>query len=93
MALLDETSIERELAALPGWRREPGPPDRIARLYAFAGFPAAIAFVNRVAALAEEADHHPDIHVSYDKVRLVLWSHDSGGLTARDFRLARRIDS
>jgi 4a-hydroxytetrahydrobiopterin dehydratase len=93
MALLDEAAIGRELAALPGWRRETGPPDRIERQYAFSGFAAAIAFVNRVAALADEADHHPDIHVSYDKVRLVLWSHDSSGLTARDFRLARRIDT
>lgn len=90
MPLLDDSSVDRELAALPGWQREGA---RITRLYTLASFADAIAFVNRVAALAEAADHHPDIQVAYDKVRLTLWSHDSGGLTERDFRLARRIDA
>lgn len=89
MPLLDDSTVDRELAALPGWQRDGV---RITRLYTFASFADAIAFVNRVAMLAEAADHHPDIHVAYDKVRLTLWSHDSGGLTERDFRLARRID-
>jgi 4a-hydroxytetrahydrobiopterin dehydratase len=50
-----------------------------------------MAFVNRVAALAEAADHHPDIDIRYSRVTLVLSSHDAGGLTARDFALAERI--
>lgn len=90
MPLLDDATVDRELAALPGWQPDGA---RITRLYTFASFADAIAFVNRVAALAEAADHHPDIQVAYDKVRLTLWSHDSGGLTERDFRLARRIDA
>jgi 4a-hydroxytetrahydrobiopterin dehydratase len=49
--------------------------------------------VNRVAALAEAADHHPDILVSYTRVTLTLSTHDAGGLTARDFALARQIDA
>ena len=49
-------------------------------------------FVGRVATLAEEANHHPDFLIEYDRVTLTLTSHDSGGLTERDFRLARKID-
>ena len=51
-----------------------------------------MAFVNRVAAFAEEADHHPDILIQYSRVRLTLTTHDAGGLTEGDFALARRID-
>ena len=49
-------------------------------------------FVNRVGRLAEAANHHPDILITYDKVRLGLTTHDEGGLTEKDFRLARRIN-
>jgi 4a-hydroxytetrahydrobiopterin dehydratase len=52
-----------------------------------------MAFANRVAALAEEANHHPDILIEYDTVTLTLSSHDVGGLTERDFRLAARIQA
>jgi 4a-hydroxytetrahydrobiopterin dehydratase len=52
-----------------------------------------VAFVNRVARLAEEADHHPDVDIRYDKVRLGLSTHSAGGLTSRDFDLAGRIDA
>ena len=60
---------------------------------AFESFPAAISFVNRVADLAEKADHHPDIDIRYDRVRLRLSTHSEGGLTRRDFDLAAQIDS
>jgi 4a-hydroxytetrahydrobiopterin dehydratase len=52
-----------------------------------------MAFVNRVAELANAADHHPDILIRYDHVVLTLSSHDSGGLTERDFKLAAAIDA
>ena len=52
-----------------------------------------MAFVNRVAELANAADHHPDILINYDRVTLTLSSHDSGGLTERDFKLAAAIDA
>lgn len=90
MPRLDEAEVREHLEKLPGWERAG---DAIRREYAFAGFPAAIAFVNRVAELAEAANHHPDIDVRYDHVVLTLTSHDSGGLTERDFGLAARIDA
>lgn len=62
------------------------------REFTFGDFPQAIQFVNRVAALAQEADHHPDIMVSYNTVRLTLSTHKAGGLTVRDFDLARKIN-
>ena len=55
-------------------------------------FPAAIAFVNQVANLAEEAGHHPDIDIRYNRVRLALVSHDAGGLTTKDFAVAAGAD-
>jgi 4a-hydroxytetrahydrobiopterin dehydratase len=87
--LTDDQARERA-AALDGWELAGG---AIRRRYELADFKSAMAFVNRVAALAEEADHHPDILIEYDKVTLTLTSHDSGGLTERDFRLARKIDA
>jgi 4a-hydroxytetrahydrobiopterin dehydratase len=68
--------------------------DAIVREYKLADFAKAIAFVNRVAALAEEANHHPDILLhGWNKVRLELSTHSAGGLTDSDFALARQIDT
>jgi 4a-hydroxytetrahydrobiopterin dehydratase len=64
----------------------------ISRHFHFADFADAMRFVNRVARLAEAANHHPDIAVSYNKVRLALTTHDAGGLTMRDFKLASKIN-
>jgi 4a-hydroxytetrahydrobiopterin dehydratase len=89
-APLAETEVVRRMADVPGWTREgPG----IRRAYSFDSFAAAMAFANRVAGLAEAADHHPDLLIQYRTVTLTLWSHDAGGLTERDFRLARQIDA
>jgi 4a-hydroxytetrahydrobiopterin dehydratase len=85
---LSEEAIAAALASLSGWERVG---DVICRQFKFADFKAAMAFANRVAALAEEANHHPDILIEYDTVTLTLSSHDAGGLTERDFRLAARI--
>ena len=89
MTLLTEHEIEVQLAAAD-WSRDG---TAIARELTFADFAAAIAFVNRVAALAETAGHHPDILVhGWNKVRLELCTHSAGGLTAADFALAAQID-
>jgi len=64
----------------------------ISRRFHFGGFLEAIRFVNKVARAAEAANHHPDIVINYDKVRLALTTHDEGGLTMKDFRLARKIN-
>ena len=72
------------------WRREG---DAIVRDLQFADFAEAMAYVNRVAELAEQANHHPDILVhGWNKVRLTLTTHSEGGLTDNDFEMARRID-
>ncbi|RMG68562.1 MAG: 4a-hydroxytetrahydrobiopterin dehydratase [Calditrichaeota bacterium] len=86
---LSETQIATELANTPGWRLEAG---QLTRQFAFADFKQAMEFVNRVADLAEAMDHHPDILVSYNRVRLSLITHSAGGLTGKDFELARKIN-
>jgi 4a-hydroxytetrahydrobiopterin dehydratase len=89
VTLLSDPEIEDALAA-GEWRRE-GP--LIAREWKFEDFGQAIAFVNRVAEVAETANHHPDIHLhGWNKVRLELSTHSEGGLTRADFDMAARID-
>jgi 4a-hydroxytetrahydrobiopterin dehydratase len=89
MALLSEEQIRERLKQLPGWERAGG---QIRKTYPFASFAEGMAFANRVAEAAEALDHHPDVLIQYRQVTLTLTSHDAGGLTERDFRLARRID-
>jgi 4a-hydroxytetrahydrobiopterin dehydratase len=86
---LSEDEIRIRLASIPEWRRDG---DEMRRTFGFGSFAAAVAFVTRVAALAESADHHPDIDIRYDKVTLALSTHSAGGLTARDMDMATRID-
>ncbi|HYB67607.1 MAG TPA: 4a-hydroxytetrahydrobiopterin dehydratase, partial [Candidatus Acidoferrales bacterium] len=64
----------------------------ISRTFVFADFVQAMRFVNRVARLAEAANHHPDVTINYNRVKLALTTHDEGGLTMKDFRLAGRIN-
>jgi 4a-hydroxytetrahydrobiopterin dehydratase len=85
---LSDAEVTRELGTVPGWNRDG---NAITRTWRFADFKTAMFFVNGVAALAERAEHHPDMAVHYNEVTLRLWSHDAGGLTRRDFELARRI--
>ena len=87
---LSESDIVGELRALDGWAREG---HWIRKEFRFENFAAAVSFVNRVAEAAEAMDHHPDIDIRYDKVRLLTSTHSEGGLTALDFELARRIDA
>jgi 4a-hydroxytetrahydrobiopterin dehydratase len=90
MALLSDDDVRARLSTISGWEREG---NEIRKTYAFDSFKAAMAFANRVAEIADAADHHPDILVQYRKVTLTLTSHDAGGLTERDFRLAGKIDA
>jgi 4a-hydroxytetrahydrobiopterin dehydratase len=89
MAKLSDDEVRAALEALPEWRREG---DEIVRVYELPTFPAAIAFVVKIADLAEAANHHPDLDIRYTKVRVALTSHDTGGLTKRDVNLAKQID-
>ena len=88
--LLDDDDITQRLSD-SAWRRDG---DEIVRNWQFQDFTAAIAFVNRVADAAEEANHHPDILVhGWNKVKLSLTNHSAGGLTEADFAMASRIDA
>jgi 4a-hydroxytetrahydrobiopterin dehydratase len=90
MSLLGDSDIQQRLAGIVDWRTGQG---EIVRDFAFADFAAAIAFVGRVAEVAEAANHHPDILVhGWNKVRLTLSTHSQGGLTDADFQLAAQID-
>ncbi|RMH15246.1 MAG: 4a-hydroxytetrahydrobiopterin dehydratase [Gemmatimonadetes bacterium] len=86
---LNDESIESWLTRREGWSRDG---DRLVKEYRFDSFRDSIVFVNRVATIADELDHHPDIDVRYDRVSLSLSSHDAGGITDRDLKLAERID-
>lgn len=86
---LPRHEIEGWVAAHPKWQyREGG----IRKKYTFPSFRSAIVFVNRVATIADEHGHHPDINVRYNVISLVLSTHDAGGVTEKDIRLAERID-
>jgi len=90
MPLLSDDEVSTALEG-GAWRREG---DAIVRDWRFADFAAAIAFVERVAELAEDANHHPDILVhGWNKVRLTLSTHSEGGITSADLALAERLDT
>jgi 4a-hydroxytetrahydrobiopterin dehydratase len=89
MPLLQKRDVDARLEQLAGWKRHG---DEIRKKYEFAGFAEAMAFVNRVASLAEAADHHPDIEIKYNRVKLALSTHSEGGITEKDMALAGEID-
>jgi 4a-hydroxytetrahydrobiopterin dehydratase len=89
MPKLDAAQIVLAGATVPNWSRQG---DAISRTFQFKDFPAALKFVNAVAGLAEQAWHHPDIDIRWNKVTLALTTHDAGGLTQKDFDLARQFD-
>jgi 4a-hydroxytetrahydrobiopterin dehydratase len=86
---LGDAEISKRLAALPGWVRTG---DAITRTFKFKGFPDAVAFVGRLVAPAEAMDHHPNVDIRYNRVVVMLSTHDAGGITAYDFDLAAQID-
>ncbi len=87
--LLDDDEITAALGDLPGWERED---DELVRTADLPSFPAAIAVVDRVAAIAEERDHHPDIDIRWRTLTFRCGTHSSGGITALDVSLAEEID-
>lgn len=89
MEKLTETQIAEELATIPTWQLKK---TAIARQFQFKDFPGSIQFVNQVAEAAEAAWHHPDIDIRWNRVCLVLTTHDQGGLTMKDFNLARSFE-
>ena len=90
MGKLGTGQIKTALAEAPGWTKKGS---LITRTYEFADFTEALKFVNKVGELAEQAQHHPDIDIRWNKVTLALSTHDEGGLTPKDFDLAKKIDA
>jgi len=87
--VLSEAEVKQALHALPGWKQNG---KAIERAFQFQNFVKAMEFVNQIAEAAEAINHHPDILISYNKVTLALVSHDSGGVTQRDIKMAGRIN-
>jgi 4a-hydroxytetrahydrobiopterin dehydratase len=89
--LLDEPLLTELLGRLDGWQRDGG---AITKTFTLKGFKAAMAFANRVAEAATGADHHPDIHIErYKRVRIVLTTHITHGISRADIDLATAIDA
>ncbi|KAA6459119.1 4a-hydroxytetrahydrobiopterin dehydratase [Acidobacteria bacterium AB60] len=86
---LSESEIATQQRSLESWQVDQG---ELVRTFSFSDFRGALAFVNQVGELSEAIGHHPDIDIRYDRVRLSLVTHDAGGLTTRDFDLARKIN-
>jgi 4a-hydroxytetrahydrobiopterin dehydratase len=89
MSVLTPETVQERLRALPEWKLEG---KEIVRHYEFPDFVAAMVFVNQVAEKAEQAGHHPDIDIRYNRVKLALVSHDKGGLTERDMKMALALN-
>src|SRR5579863_6053143 len=89
MPPLSRHEIESRLVTVPDWQNESG---ELVRTFLFKDFRASLAFVNKVGELAENAGHHPDIDIRYNKVRLALVTHDASGITQKDFDLAAAAD-
>lgn len=89
MEILTPTVLRTALKSIPHWSRRGR---KIVRTFEFEDFLAAMKFVNAVARAAEKAGHHPDIDIRWNRVTLVLTTHDAGGLTGRDLALAAHVD-
>ncbi len=89
MPALSSEEAQSRLSKLKGWQIENG---QLVKTFHFTSFRGSLDFVNRVGELAEQAGHHPDIDIRYNRVRLNLVTHDAGGLTAKDFELANKAD-
>lgn len=87
---MTQEEAEKYLARVSGWRLDG---KWISKEYKFRNFLEAIEFVNKIAQVAEEEGHHPDIHISYSRVRLDIWTHSINGLSENDFILADKIDA
>jgi 4a-hydroxytetrahydrobiopterin dehydratase len=89
MAAITESEARARLGEIPGW--DVGDKSLVRKL-ALPSFPDAIAFVVKLAFVAEAADHHPDVLINYRRVTLTLWTHTEGGITEKDFALAQQLN-
>ncbi len=91
MNKLDSGTVKTRLAGLTGWAMNDA--GEISKAFTFSGFPQSLMFATAVGVLAEAAQHHPDITIKWNKVTLALTTHDAGGLSEKDFDLAKQIDA
>jgi 4a-hydroxytetrahydrobiopterin dehydratase len=87
---IEDAEVGRRLESAPGWQVEAG---ALTKTFAFEDFVQSMQFVNRLAQAAEDARHHPDIDIRYNKVTVALSTHDAGGITEKDFALAQEADA
>ncbi len=87
---LSDLEIQRALGGLPGWARRGG---ALTKTFSFDRFADGIRFVDRLARVADDMNHHPDIDVRYTKITVMLSTHDAGGITEADLRLAEKIET
>ncbi len=90
MHSLSDIEIQRSLGSVPKWTRKG---NTITRTYQFSAFPDGIDFLRQVADIAESQAHHPDVDIRYTKLTFNLSTHDAGGITEKDFKLARAVDA
>ncbi|WP_439478168.1 4a-hydroxytetrahydrobiopterin dehydratase [Brevundimonas sp.] len=90
--MADRIDVAEALKGLPFWREHEGERPAIARSLTFADFNAAFGFMTRVALLADKVDHHPEWSNVYNRVEVLLTTHDAGGVTDKDVNMARFID-
>ena len=88
--VISTSELKTYLKQIPVWEHDK---KKIKRVFEFDDFTSAIDFVNSVAEIAEESEHHPDIEIKYNKVKLTLTTHSKGGLTEQDFEVAEKIDT
>ena len=90
MARLSDQEIEQALTECDGWSREG---DAIIKEFDRGDFAGSVDFINAIAPSAEEMNHHPDLEISWSKVKVKITTHSEGGLTGNDFELARKVDA
>jgi 4a-hydroxytetrahydrobiopterin dehydratase len=89
MTKLKAAQVDEKISSLEGWKRKG---DFITKEFEFEKFMDGIRFVNDIAAIAEKLDHHPDIHIRWTTIRLEIQTHDEGGVTSLDIKLATEIE-
>jgi 4a-hydroxytetrahydrobiopterin dehydratase len=90
MALLSDPEIEQKIGEIEGWSRDG---DAITKTFENDDFVGSVKFVDALVAPAEDMGHHPDLSISWDKVKVTITNHAEGGLTEKDFELAGKIDA
>jgi 4a-hydroxytetrahydrobiopterin dehydratase len=87
---MSDVEVKDQLSKLGGWEREG---DALVREFEFSNFVGSVDFVSRLTPVAEEMNHHPDLSISWNKVKVSLSTHSEGGITENDFKLATKLDS